>query len=254
YDEAGNFKGYRGVGSDITARKRAEAEVRRAHDELAKKAEELQRSNAELEQFAYVASHDLQEPLRMVSSYTQLLARRYNDKLPGEAQEFMHYVVDGAARMKQLIEDLLAYSRVGTKGKEFKPVPVEAPLKRAIANLHAAISESSAGVTWDALPSVEADEVQLAQLFQNLIGNALKFRGPAVPRIHVSAGEQAGEWRITVADNGIGIEPQYFERIFMLFQRLHTMGEYPGTGIGLAICKKVVERHGGRIWVNSTPG
>src|SRR5205085_5051895 len=165
YDEAGNFKGYRGVGSDITARKRAEAEVRRAHDELAKKAEELQRSNAELEQFAYVASHDLQEPLRMVSSYTQLLARRYNDKLPGEAQEFMHYVVDGAARMKQLIEDLLAYSRVGTKGKEFKPVPVEAPLKRAIANLHAAISESSAGVTWDALPSVQADEVQLAQLF-----------------------------------------------------------------------------------------
>jgi len=254
FDEAGNFKGYRGVGSDITARKRAEAELRRAHDELAKKADELQRSNAELEQFAYVASHDLQEPLRMVSSYTQLLARRYNDKLPGEAQEFMHYVVDGAARMKQLIEDLLAYSRVGTKGKEFKPVPVEAPLKRAIANLHAAISESSAGVTWDALPSVQADEVQLAQLFQNLIGNALKFRGPAVPRIHVSAGEQAGEWRITVADNGIGIEPQYFERIFMLFQRLHTMGEYPGTGIGLAICKKVVERHGGRIWVNSTPG
>src|SRR5205085_3345205 len=198
FDEAGNFKGYRGVGSDITARKRAEAELRRAHDELAKKADELQRSNAELEQFAYVASHDLQEPLRMVSSYTQLLARRYNDKLPGEAQEFMHYVVDGAARMKQLIEDLLAYSRVGTKGKEFKPVPVEAPLKRAIANLHAAISESSAGVTWDALPSVQADEVQLAQLFQNLIGNALKFRGPAVPRIHVSAGEQAGEWRITV--------------------------------------------------------
>ena len=254
FDEAGKFKGYRGVGSDITARKRGEAELRRAHDELAKKAEELQRSNAELEQFAYVASHDLQEPLRMVSSYTQLLAKRYGDRLDTDAKEFMHYTVDGAARMKQLIEDLLAYSRVGTKGKDFKPVSVEAPLKRAITNLHAAISESGAAVTWDSLPTVEADEVQLAQLFQNLMGNALKFRGGAVPRIHVSAAQEAGEWRFTVADNGIGIEPQYFERIFMLFQRLHTMGQYPGTGIGLAICKKVVERHGGRIWVSSVPG
>ena len=254
YDEAGNFKGYRGVGSDITARKRAEAEVRRAHDELAKKAEELQRSNAELEQFAYVASHDLQEPLRMVSSYTQLLGKRYGDKLQGDAQEFMHYIVDGAARMKQLIEDLLAYSRVGTKGKEFKPVSIETPLKKAIGNLRAAIEESSAAVTWDPLPTVDVDEMQLAQLFQNLMGNALKFRGQGVPRIHVSAEEKAGEWHLTIADNGIGIEPQYFERIFMLFQRLHAMGEYPGTGIGLAICKKVAERHGGRIWVTSTPG
>jgi light-regulated signal transduction histidine kinase (bacteriophytochrome) len=156
--------------------------------------------------------------------------------------------------MKQLIEDLLAYSRVGTKGKEFKPVSVEAPLKKAITNLHAAIAESSAAVTWDPLPTVDADEVQLAQLFQNLMGNALKFRGAAVPRLHVSAADRDGDWHITVADNGIGIEPQYYERIFMLFQRLHTMGEYPGTGIGLAICKKVVERHGGRIWVTSTPG
>ena len=254
YDEAGSFKGYRGVGSDITARKRAEAELRRAHDELAKKAEELQRSNAELEQFAYVASHDLQEPLRMVSSYTQLLARRYNDKLDGDAREFMHYVVDGAARMKQLIEDLLAYSRVGTKGKEFKPASLEAPLKRAITNLRAAIEESGAAVTWDPLPTVDVDEAQLAQLFQNLIGNALKFRAQAAPRIQVSAVEENAEWRVSIADNGIGIEPQYFERIFMLFQRLHTMGEYPGTGIGLAICKKVVERHGGRIWVQSQPG
>jgi PAS domain S-box-containing protein len=254
YDEAGNFKGYRGVGSDITARKRAEAEVRSAHDELAKKAEELQRSNAELEQFAYVASHDLQEPLRMVSSYTQLLARRYNDKLDGDAREFMNYVVDGAARMKQLIEDLLAYSRVGTKGKEFKRASLEAPLKRALTNLRAAIEESGAAVTCDALPTVDIDEVQLTQLFQNLIGNALKFRGQVAPRIHVSATEENAEWRVAIADNGIGIEPQYFERIFMLFQRLHTMGEYPGTGIGLAICKKVVERHGGRIWVESRLG
>ncbi|MFN2646745.1 MAG: PAS domain S-box protein [Burkholderiales bacterium] len=254
FDEVGNFRGYRGVGSDITARKRAEAELRRAHDELAKKAEELQRSNAELEQFAYVASHDLQEPLRMVSSYTQLLARRYNDKLDADAQEFMHYVVDGAARMKQLIEDLLAYSRVGTKGREFKTVPLEAPLKRAVTNLRAAIEETRAAVTWDPLPTVDVDEVQLTQLFQNLIGNALKFRGEAPPRVHVSATDEHGEWHVRLADNGIGIEPQYFERIFMLFQRLHTMGEYPGTGIGLAICKKVVERHGGRIWVESQLG
>jgi PAS domain S-box-containing protein len=254
FDAGGRFTGYRGVGSDITARKQAEAELKRAHDDLAQKAEELQRSNAELEQFAYVASHDLQEPLRMVSSYTQLIAKRYGDKLNDEAKEFMHYIVDGAARMKQLIEDLLAYSRVGTKGKEFKPVSVEAPLRKAISNLHAAIEESGAAVTWDPLPTVDADEVQLAQLFQNLMGNALKFRGAAVPRIHVAAADQDGEWHLTVADNGIGIEPQYYERIFMLFQRLHTMGEYPGTGIGLAICKKVVERHGGRIWVSSTPG
>ena len=191
----------------------------------------------------------------MVSSYTQLLGRRYADKLKeGDAQEFMHYIVDGAGRMKQLIEDLLAYSRVGTKGKEFKPVSIETPLKKAIGNLRAAIEESSAAVTWDPLPTLDVDEMQLAQLFQNLMGNALKFRGQGVPRIHVSAEEKEGEWHLTIADNGIGIEPQYFERIFMLFQRLHTMGEYPGTGIGLAICKKVVERHGGRIWVTSTPG
>jgi len=180
--------------------------------------------------------------------------RRYGDKLDGDAREFTAFIVDGATRMKQLIEDLLAYSRVGTKGKEFKPVSAEAPLRKAITNLRAAIDESSAAVTWDPLPAVDADEVQLAQLFQNLIGNALKFRGPGVPRIHVAAADQDGDWHLTVADNGIGIEPQYFERIFMLFQRLHTMGDYPGTGIGLAICKKVVERHGGRIWVSSTPG
>jgi light-regulated signal transduction histidine kinase (bacteriophytochrome) len=167
----------------------------------------------------------------------------------------MHFTVDGAARMKQLIEDLLAYSRVGTKGKELVPVSLEAPLKRALTNLHAAIQESGAAVTADALPTVDGDEVQLAQVFQNLMGNALKFRSKErAPHIHVGAQEEAGEWHISVADNGIGIEPQYFERIFMLFQRLHAMGEYPGTGIGLAICKKVAERHGGRIWVTSTPG
>jgi PAS domain S-box-containing protein len=232
---------------DITERKHAEAALHHAHDEL-------KRSNAELAQFAYVASHDLQEPLRMVSSYTQLLARRYGDKLDGDAREFMAYVVDGAARMKQLIEDLLAYSRVGTRGREFKPVAVEAPLRRAIMNLKSAIDEPGASVSFDAMPTLEGDEVQLAQLFQNLIGNALKFRSASVPRIHVSAEEKDGGWEFAVSDNGIGIEQEYFERIFMVFQRLHYKGEYPGTGIGLAICKKVVERHGGRIWVESKPG
>jgi PAS domain S-box-containing protein len=233
---------------DITARKAAEAALREAH-------EELKRSNAELEQFAYVASHDLQEPLRMVSSYTQLLMRRYGDKLDGDANEFTAFIVDGATRMKQLIEDLLAYSRVGTRDKNFKPVDAESPLKRALTNLRAAIQDSGATVTQDKLPTVPCDEVQLAQLFQNLIGNALKFRKPdAAPAVHVGAADHAEEWEFTVRDNGIGIEPQYFERIFMVFQRLHNKGEYPGTGIGLAIVKKVVERHGGRIWVQSQPG
>ncbi|HZM35171.1 MAG TPA: PAS domain S-box protein [Burkholderiales bacterium] len=232
---------------DITERKEAESALAAAH-------EELKRSNAELEQFAYVASHDLQEPLRMVSSYTQLVMKRYGERLDGDAKEFMAYVVDGAARMKQLIEDLLAYSRVGTRGKEFRPTSVESALARALANLHAAIAESGAELTHDPLPTVHADEGQLAQLLQNLIGNALKFRGSGKPSIHVGVVETPSAWEFRVRDNGIGIEPQYFERIFMLFQRLHTKGDYPGTGIGLAICKKVVERHGGRIWVDSEPG
>ena len=229
---------------DITDRRNAEAALREAH-------EELKRSNAELEQFAYVASHDLQEPLRMVASYTQLLSRRYDARLDGDAREFMAYIVDGASRMKQLIEDLLAYSRVGTKGGEFRPVAADAALRRALFNLRVGIEEAGAAVTYDALPTLPADEVQLGQLFQNLIGNALKFRSNSVPRIHVRVKELPQEWEFEVRDNGIGIEPQYYERIFMVFQRLHNKGEYPGTGIGLAICKKVVERHGGRIWVES---
>ncbi len=232
---------------DITERKQAEAALQEAH-------EELKRSNSELEQFAYVASHDLQEPLRMVSSYTQLLGRRYAEKFDSDAQEFMGYIVDAAARMKQLIEDLLAYSRLGTKAKDFKPVDLEKALRRALGNLKAAIDEAGAAVTHDPLPALPADEVQLAQLFQNLVGNALKFRAARAPRIHVSVSEMDKFFEVGVRDNGIGIEPQYFERIFMVFQRLHNKGEYPGTGIGLAICKKVVERHGGQIRVESRPG
>jgi light-regulated signal transduction histidine kinase (bacteriophytochrome) len=190
----------------------------------------------------------------MVSSYAQLLGRRYADKLGTDAREFMGYIVDGAARMKQLIEDLLAYSRVGTKTKDFKPVELEKALSRAIANLKVAVDESAASVTHDPLPTLPADPAQLAQVFQNLIGNALKFRSQALPRIHVGANELAEAWEIEVRDNGIGIEPQYFERIFMVFQRLHNKGEYPGTGIGLAIVKKVVERHGGSVRVESRPG
>ena len=235
------------VFDDITERKRADGELRAAHDELA-------RSNAELEQFAYVASHDLQEPLRMVASYTQLLGKRYGDRLEGDAKEFMAYIVDGAGRMKQLIEDLLTYSRVGTRGREFKRVKLETVVERAKTNLRAALEESGGELTHEALPEVEGDEMQLVQLMQNLAGNALKFHGEAAPRVHVSSQEREQEWEISVRDNGIGIEPQYFERIFMVFQRLHDKGTYPGTGIGLAICKKVVDRHRGRLWVDSAPG
>jgi PAS domain S-box-containing protein len=236
------------VFDDITQRKHADLALRAAHDELA-------RSNAELEQFAYVASHDLQEPLRMVSSYTQLLGKRYSDRFDGDAREFMAYIVDGAMRMKQLIEDLLAYSRVGTRGKEFKPTKLDTVFERAKINLRGALEDSGGELTSGALPVVEADESQLVQLLQNLVGNALKFRREGVPpRVHVSCDEKENEYEITVRDNGIGIEPQYFERIFMVFQRLHDKGLYPGTGIGLAICKKVIDRHGGRFRVESVPG
>lgn len=254
FDGDGKFKGYRGVGKDITERKRAEAALREANDSLARKAQELARSNAELEQFAYVASHDLQEPLRMVASYTQLLARRYGERFDGDAKDFMGFIVDGATRMKQLIEDLLTFARVGTRGKEPLPVDCEAVLKKALANLRSAMDQSGALITHDPLPVVSADDFQLVQLFQNLIGNAMKFRGEETPRIHVGAAARPDEWVLSVADNGIGIDQQYFERIFVVFQRLHGKSEYAGTGIGLAICKKVAERHGGRMWVESEPG
>jgi light-regulated signal transduction histidine kinase (bacteriophytochrome) len=235
-------------------RERQESARKRAEEQAARLMEDLQRSNAELEQFAYVASHDLQEPLRMVSSYTQLLARRYKDKLDKDADEFIAFAVDGANRMQRMINDLLTYSRAGTRGKEFTSVDCEAALGQAHANLRIAIEEHNAVITHDPLPTVMADEGQLAQLFQNLISNAIKFRGEEPPRIHVSARRRNQEWVLSVRDNGIGIEPQYTERIFVIFQRLHTRAEYPGTGIGLAICRRIVERHGGRIWVESEPG
>ncbi|MFC2050812.1 PAS domain S-box protein, partial [Chloroflexota bacterium] len=228
-------------------------ELKRAARELEKAVEELQRSNAELEQFAYVASHDLQEPLRMVSSYTQLLERRYKDKLDADANDFINYAVGGAERMHELINDLLTYSRVGTRAKPFKGTDMEAVLEAALDNLQVAIKESKAKVSHGPLPTVMADEGQMIQVFQNLIGNAIKFRGEKSPRIHVSAEQRDSEWVFSVKDNGIGIEPQYFDRVFLIFQRLHR-DEYPGTGTGLAIAKKIVERHGGQIWIESQPG
>ena len=236
-----------GVAQDITERKLAEAA-------LLQRTEELARSNTELVQFAYVASHDLQEPLRMVSSYVQLLARRYAGKLDADADEFIGFAVDGAKRMQNQINDLLAFSRVTTKGHEFKPVEADAALKLALVNLKVAIEESQASLTFDPLPVVNADSAQLTQLFQNLIGNAIKFRRKEPPQVHVSVEKRAKEWEFSVRDNGIGIEPQHLERIFVIFQRLHTAAQFPGTGIGLAICKKIAERHGGNLWVTSKPG
>ena len=233
---------------DITTRKVAEAH-------LLYKVEELNRSNEELGQFAYIASHDLQEPLRMVASYTQLLARRYKGKLDSDADEFITFAVDGANRMQRLIQDLLAYSRVGTKGKELLETSSEDALEHSLLNLRGAIADSGALVTHDPLPSVLADEMQLVQLFQNLVGNAIKYQKAGTPKIHISASKNGGtKWTFSVRDNGLGIDPQYFERIFVMFQRLHKREEFAGTGIGLAICKKIVERHGGTISVESQPG
>jgi signal transduction histidine kinase len=229
--------------------------LERERKSLFRKSAELERSNAELQQFAYVASHDLQEPLRMVANFTGLLAERYGAQLDDDAREFMAYAVGGALRMQALIQGLLAYSRVGAnRDSNLKPVNCNELLGRAVANLYTAIHDSGALVTHDELPEVLMDPAELVQVFQNLIGNALKFKGANFPLIHVSAVQQASEWVFSVRDNGIGIEPQYAERIFVIFQRLHRPEDYPGTGIGLTICKKVVEREGGRIWLESKPG
>jgi PAS domain S-box-containing protein len=226
----------------------------RAQDKLKKALLDLERSNQELEQFAYVASHDLQEPLRMVASYTQLLEKRYKDQLGQDAKDFIRFAAEGASRMQRLINDLLVYSRVGSRGKPPEPTDFHTLLGQAIANLSLVIEENHAVVTSDQLPTVTADVSQMVQLFQNLIGNAIKFRVEESPRIHVSVEEKGSEWVFSVKDNGIGIDPQFKERIFIVFQRLHSREKYPGTGMGLAICKKIVERHDGKIWVESELG
>jgi light-regulated signal transduction histidine kinase (bacteriophytochrome) len=227
----------------------------RAKEELERTAEELKRSNEELEQFAYIASHDLQEPLRMVTSYTQLLERRYAAQLDDAAREFIGYAVDGARRMQEFITGLLRYSRVGTETRVAEDVDLQEAFETVRANLRIAIEESGAAVEARGLPVVKGDARQLTQLFQNLIANGLKFRKPGqAPHIEVWAEREGDSWKVAVKDNGIGLDPQFSERVFTIFQRLHTRDEYEGTGLGLAICKKIVERHGGRIWFESTEG
>ena len=244
--QEGQVVGVVGTAEDITVRKHAEAQLKNH-------AEELARSNRELEQFAYVASHDLQEPLRTVSGFAQLLSRRYQGRLDAEADEFIGFITAGVTRMKSLIEDLLAYARVQREHQAVGPVALERTLAAALANLAGAIQQSGATVTHSALPVLAVDPQQFTQLFQNLIGNALKFRGEEAPQVKVSAEPQAGHWLFTVSDNGIGIDAAAAERVFVLFQRLHTRDHYEGNGIGLTICKKIVELHGGRIWVEPTP-
>jgi PAS domain S-box-containing protein len=232
---------------DITARKEAERQ-------LAERTADLERSNAELQQFAYVASHDLQEPLRMITSYLGLLKKRFAGQITPDADEFIGFAVDGATRMQRLIKDLLEYSRVGTRGKEFQATDLERVLDEALANLKTRIDETGATVTRDPMPNLEVDDSQMMRLFQNLVGNALKYRDPDVaPQVHVGAARGGDGWVFSVRDNGIGIEAKHFDRIFMVFQRLHGRKDFEGTGIGLAVCKKIVERHGGRIWVESEP-
>ena len=283
---SGNIDDYMGTTMDITARKQADDALRQAHDALekrvqertrelkesnqrleqeiverkrteavlARRSQELARSNAELEQLAYIASHDLQEPLRMVASYMQLIDNRYQDRLDADGHEFIGYAVDGAHRMQALINDLLTYSRIWTKGKPMQEVDCAAVVKTAMQSLRVAITETGARITCSNLPTVVGDEMQLTQLFQNLIANAIKFRRCNLPEIDIRGESEEEFWRISVRDNGIGIDAAYFDRIFEMFQRLHGSKVYPGTGIGLTICRKIVKRHDGRIWVESTLG
>jgi len=245
-DKKGNLLSSCALVYNITDRKEIERQMLQL-------TEDLKRSNQELEQFAYVASHDLQEPLRSVTSYTQLLAQRYQGNLDAKADKYINYIVDGASRMQQLINDLLAYSRLGKRVQEFEAADCNAAVQQSLCNLQIAIAEKNAVITYESLPTVMADEFQLVQLFQNLIGNAIKFCQD-VPIIHIAASRNESEWLFSVRDNGIGIDPEYADRIFLIFERLHSRREYSGTGIGLAICQRIVERHGGRIWVESQSG
>jgi len=245
-DETGEVIGVFAAARDITERKKAEKLLKL-------KLEELARSNAELEQFAYVSSHDLQEPLRMIASYLQLLQRKYQGKLDEKADKYIYFAVDGASRMQNLINDLLEFSRVTTKAREFEPTDLQSVLDRVLFDLDVSITENEASISYGSLPVVLADSVQFTQLFQNLISNAIKFRSEKTPKIEISAKKETDQWLFSVKDNGIGIDPKYSERIFEVFKRLHKREEYPGTGIGLSICKKIIERHGGQIWVESEP-
>jgi PAS domain S-box-containing protein len=246
-EDNGAPRGITGYATDITARRQAE-------DALIRQTAELQRINEELQQFSYIVSHDLREPLRTISNFLNLLTLEMPKPIPREAQEYLDFAVDGAQRMQQMITDLLAYTRAGRESIQFSPVDCDAVLTRVLVNLQAAITESGAVITHDSLPTVQGEETLLAQVFQNLIGNALKFRGSAPPRIHVATWREFQHWQFCVRDNGIGIDPTQTKRLFRIFQRLHTRAEYPGTGVGLAICRKIVEQHGGRIWVESTSG
>ena len=252
FDKDGCLQGFAKISRDMTEAKRTE-HLNDKNIELQETARKLARSNRDLQQFAYVASHDLQEPLRMVASFTQLLANRYQDTLDQDAKDFIKYAVDGATRMQALISDLLTYSKVDRQEKSCGLINLDEILGQVLLNLKLAMVDSGAVITHDPLPVIMADEMQLGQLLQNLIGNAIKFRGEKPPRIHVSSKQNDNGWQISVHDNGIGISPEHRERVFLIFQRLHTMAEYPGTGIGLAICKKIVEGHGGRIWIESPP-
>jgi len=253
-------------------RRRAEQELRHSEEKLRvlnasleerveersalaeERAKELSRSNAELQQFVHVASHDLKEPLRMINSFVQLLQRQSADKLDANSEEYIQYVVEGARRIQRLIDDLLSYTRLGARSLSPQAVELGEVVEEALSNLSLAANECGAEVTWDPMPRVEADRTHMVLLFQNLVGNALKFRGAGKPKVHIGAKAEIDRWVFSVKDNGIGIEPQYFEKIFIVFQRLHAREEYPGTGIGLALCKKVVEQHGGKIWVESELG
>ncbi len=246
-DEGGKIIGASSIARDISAQKRLDEILKQTMDEL-------KASNRELEQFAYVASHDLQEPLRLVASYVQLLEQRYQSLFDEQARKYMDYIVSGAKRMQTLINDLLACSRVGTMGKELKPVSASKALEYALGNLEMSISQSGGKVTSKQLPTVMGDGVQLTQLFQNLIGNAIKFHSEKPAQVEIAADDAGMSWQFSIKDNGIGIDMKYADRIFTIFQRLHERSKYKGTGIGLAIAKRIVERHHGQIWFESEPG